>query len=662
MSAPLPLRTRTLDRRPALRLAPRTALIRITDAARGWDVGLFADDGGEGWTTRAVAEDVLAGLPPFLDLGGADVHAAIRRCLLDEHGDAVGLDVVGDYLHRLLHRGAIGAAWDAVAEDAHPAKLRLLLDLPDSLAGLPWELLARGLERPATDVAAPLVRVGRRFCGASALTPVRWPLKVLLVVGSAADDERVAAHDEVRDVQHALARHSGQTDLEVLWRPSRRELRKRYEELRPHIFHFVGHGDVHDGRGRLLLHDERTGDQHPWTAPEIHADLAHHPPRLAILNACRSAGRRDEDRAGAWRVADAFVALDVPAVIAMQADIRGDVAAVFTAELYTALVTHEPLDVAVTRARRVITDTTGFERRDFAVPSLTVNAPPESVLRLRFGTGEEEFEPGEPLQRQFAGFVDRTRERRRLWRVLDPEPERAGVPGVIEITGPPAVGKSELARWCVTACEVHGGNAVFVDLKRSERVGCVAALRLIAAELAASPLHHAGNVAAFAGWQEAVARLERLPVAPPDALETTFALFTDALREAAGERPLLVTLDHVAALAPEELELLCDYLLEPAAHGQLEPVRFVVALSEEQAGALTERLRRAIGATVPLRAFKPDEFDEIATQYFFHHFDVPRAAVESTLASLPQYSQEFSWGAVTGLADYIEGSGWRRFK
>jgi len=639
-------------------------LIRIADAACGWDIGLYHDDGCEGWTTRPLAEDMLAApLPAFLDICGADVHAAIRRALLDEHGHEVGLEAVGEYLHRLLHRGAIGAAWDAVAEATRPAGLRLLLDLPDSLASLPWELLSRGLKRPATDVAAPLVRVGRGFGDASAPAPVRWPLKVLVVVGSAPDDDRVAAYDEVRDVQHALRRHCGQTDLEVLWHPSRRELRERFDELRPHIFHFVGHGDVRDGRGRLFLHDARSGDQHPWTAPEIHADLAEHPPRLAILNACRS-GDREDDRAGAWRVADAFVALDVPAVIAMQADIRGDVAAAFTAELYTALVKHEPLDVAVTRARRVITDTTGFDRRDFAVPSLTVNAPPESVLRLRFGTGEEEFEPGEPLQRQFAGFVDRTRERRRLWRVLDPEPEPEldVAPGVIEITGPAAVGKSELARWCVTACEVHGGNAAYVDLKRGERVGCRAVLRLIASELAASSLHREANIAAFAAWQEAVAALEGLPSAPPDAIETTFTLFTDALREAAGERPLLVTLDHVAALAPEELDLLCEYLLEPAALGRLDPVRFIVALSQEQAGALSERLRRAIGASIALCTFKPDEFGEIALQYLFHHFDVPRTDVETTLASFPQLREDFSWGAVVGLASYIERFGWERFK
>ncbi|MDA0182195.1 CHAT domain-containing protein [Solirubrobacter phytolaccae] len=658
---PLPHRPRTPNGRPQLRLTPRTALIRITGTAeRGWVVGFHDDDGRGDWTTSPIAEARLdAPLPPFLT--SLDAHAAIRRCLLDEHGHEVGLEAVGEYLHGLLHQGAIGEAWDAAAMSARPSGLRLLLDLPDSLASLPWELLIRGLKRPATDVAAPLVRVGRSFCGASTPEAVRWPLKVLMVVGSAADDERVAAFDEVRNVQHALRRHCGQTDVEVLWRPTRAELRERYDELRPHIFHFIGHGDVEDGRGRLLLHDPRTGDQHPWTAPEIHADLAAHPPRLAILNACRSADR-DEDRAGAWRVADAFVELEVAAVIAMQADIRGDVAAAFTAELYTALVQHEPLDVAVSRARRAITDTTGFERRDFAVPSLTVNAPPESVLRLRYGTGDEDLDPGEPLQRQYAGFVDRTRERRRLWRVLDPEPELEIAPGVIEITGPAAVGKSELARWCVTACEVHGGNAAYVDLKRGGRVDCLATLGLIAAELAAKPQHQDANAAAFAAWREAVETLTRTPAAPPNALETTFALFTDALREAAGDRPLLVTLDHVAALATEELELLCDYLLEPAAHGQLEPVRFIVAVSEEQAGALTERLRRAIGASISLRTFRPDEFGEIALQYFFHHFDVPRTDVEATLAALPSLNEDFSWGAVVGLASYIEGIGWERYK
>ncbi len=483
-------------------------LIRIADAASGgWLVDLHEDDGREQWTTRPVAREPLPSpLPPLAD---ADAHAVLRRCVHEEPGDDVELEAVGRYLHGLLHRGAVGAAWDAIAQDARPSGLRLLLDLPESLASLPWELLCRDLTRPATDVAAPLVRVGQRFRGASELLPVRWPLRVLVVVGSAEEDERVAAHQEVLNVQHALRRYCGQTDVEVLLRPDRQQIRDRYDELRPHIFHFIGHGGVEGGNGRLLLHDPSTGYAHAWTAAEINTDLRRHPPRLAILNACRSATREHDD---AWRVADAFVELEVPAVIAMQADIRGDVAAAFTGELYTALVAHEPLDVAVTRARRVITDTTGFERRDFAVPSLTVNAPPESVLRMRFGLGDEHLRHVQRRHRHFAGFVDRTHERRRLWRELDPEPDDpddALVPaGVIVITGPASVGKSELARWCVAACELHGGNAAYVDLKLGTRVRWTEALHLIADRLADSHKHHSVNAYAFAAWREHAQAIE----------------------------------------------------------------------------------------------------------------------------------------------------------
>ncbi len=123
-----------------------------------------------------------------------------------------------------------------------------------------------------------------------------------------------------------------------------------------------------------------------------------------------------------------------------------------------------------------------------------------------------------------------------------------------------------------------------------------------------------------------------------------------------------MTLDHVGALAPEELELLCDYLLEPAALGRLEPVRFIVTLANEQLGALTARLRDVIDTPIQLRAFSPDEFGDIALQYFFYHFDVPPTDVEATLAKLPSINGEFSWRAVEGLANFVESAGWERFR
>jgi hypothetical protein len=636
-------------------------LVRIEQSADGWPISLFREDGeNERWLSEPVAQDVIPGPLPPLDGGGGGPEE-IRRFLLDQDQESPHFEEIGKALHALLHYGDVGAKW---RELAGAGGARLLLDLPDTLSTLPWELMCEDSTWPATDISGPLVRVGPSFPGAAALSRVRWPLRVLVVIGSREDDRVVEAREELINLNHAFRRMCGQVDVEFLHQPTRTKVRETYRDLRPHIFHFIGHGDVDERRGRLLLGDRDTGEDKPWTAADIKMDLKGWQPRLAILNACRSKSVEDQD--GAWGIGDAFLQLGVPAVIGMQADIRGDAAAVFTGELYRALANGEPLDVAVTRGRIAITDKTSIWRRDFALPSLTVSAPPDSVLQMRFGVGEKHLRKVEGRHRRFPAFVDRATERRRLWRELDPEPDEhervVGLADAIAITGPSGVGKSELARWCVGACELHGGNAAYVNFAGAQRLGFVEALRLVAEALAESPVHGERNRGAFESWSGFAATLSAGDGPPPaaDALGNAFVFFRDALRDAADEQPMLLALDGLEKLTDEHLELLCEYLLEPIAAAKLEPVRVIIALSDEQAVRLSESLRAAMGDPIVLTTFEPRQFRYIAGHYLRYHFKVEPRELEKSLSSLP-IQTNFSWPAVAGLTMLAQTFGWEPY-
>ena len=69
-----------------------------------------------------------------------------------------------------------------------------------------------------------------------------------------------------------------------------------------------------------------------------------------FLNACRTASATAQDMT--WAVTEAFSSGGVPAVLGMQADIRGDAAAALSGPLYRALANGDPVDVALARARR----------------------------------------------------------------------------------------------------------------------------------------------------------------------------------------------------------------------------------------------------------------------------------------------------------------------
>jgi hypothetical protein len=644
----------------------QTVLIRIGENGSGWRVELCHDNGREDWLLRPEASEVLHGrldefAPPALNHPRRGV-GAIRSLLLEQGADSSDFETVGAHLRAVLARGAVGEKWNRIVDGqsgyGRRDGVRLLLDLqPEPLRVLPWELMCRDATRLATDVDNPLVRVTSGFRPDAELPPVRWPLRVLVVVGSKENDKIVEAEQEISELTDAFRRMLGFVAFEFVCQPSREQVREKYKELRPHIFHFIGHGSVERGRGQLELYDAKRDQVVPWTTAKIEMDLKGWQPRVTILNACRTADA--DEQQGAWRVSEQFTRLGVPAVIAMQADIRGDSAAAFTGGLYRALTEGAPLDAAVAAGRRAITDLHGEEQRDFALPSLSVSWPPDSVLKL--GCGDDGPPPVESMPPHFTGFVDRTRERGRLSRGLDPDSEDAKYeasppPSLITVVGGSQVGKTALAKWCVSASELNGGNAVYVDLGLHGRQTWLATLAAIRDALGASERHGERNLRAFEGWDQLVAESDELDGTKPlqaNAVNQVFSEFGDALREAAGDRPLLIALDHVGGVQPQHWDFVCKRLLEPVARRRLAPVRAIVVLSQEQ----HEDWSTGPVEPVVLSVFKPSEWKLIAGQYIRFRFDVEYKDVDARLEQIPAV-KNFSWGEVAGLEKLAPAWGW----
>lgn len=639
-----------------------TILIRIEEDGGRQAIHLFESHGSDDWLTAPVASAELPQpAPPVLP--GADPELdpieAIRAFVLEPQG-AAGLERIGGYLHDLLDAGDLGRRW---RERLSAGNVRVMLDVRSPrLQRLPWELLFDAPNWLCADPTRPLMRVSSAFPGAAEVGRVRWPLRVLVIEGSKSDDQVVDARKEIRRLEHAFRRRSGLVDVGFLHQPTREQIRAAYKELRPHVFHFIGHGDVVGGRAELLLHDTHSGQDEPWTADLINIDLAGWQPRLAILNACRTNSVEDQD--GAWGIAELFQHLGVPAVIAMQADIRGDAAADFTGSLYQSLAEDQPLDVAVSEGRNAITRVSGVQERDFALPTLTISAPPENLLRMCFGVPDTHRTQVEYLRRHWAGFADRTSERRRLLPAIDPAPEEHGAAnghvraGGIAITGKGSVGKSQLAQWCVAACVLHGGNAAYVNLDREGALTFRRTLEIIGHELGNTPVHGASNREAIAAWGAQMARL-RLghDDAPPDALQSSFAYFSDALKAAAAGRLLLIVLDHVHKVQDDDWKLISEHLLVPIAREQLAPVRLIVVVSDDKPVPISADLRDAIDP-IELPTFKHEQFEPITAEYLRHRFDVGIDLLVERVEMLHQAMQlsEFTWKDVTKIHELLTAS------
>ena len=267
-----------------------------------------------------------------------------------------------------------------------------------------------------------------------------------------------------------------------------------------------------------------------------------------------------------------------------------------------------------------------------------------------FGVSDDHRRQVEYLRRRWAGFADRTSERRRLLPAVAPEPETVAgnghvSAGGIAITGKGSVGKSELARWCVAACTLHGGNAAYVKLDRERKLAFQDTLEIIGEELSDAPVHGPRNAEAIALWR---LHMERLllgsPDAPPDALRSAFTYFSDALKAAADERLLLIVLDDVHSVQEDDWKLISQYLLVPIARERLAPVRVIVVMSDDHPVPVSSDLQDAIDP-IELSTFTPEEFTPLAAEYLRHRFDMGFDFVSETVEVLQQRfpRPEFTW-------------------
>ncbi len=295
------------------------------------------------------------------------------------------------------------------------AILRLELDLNEddlpAIAALPWEFLrapetsGRAVDNLGTH---PKVVLSRRRALWDVAQPISLdePLRIQLVVSAPTDEDPVEYEDVFTALQGLAQDHPDQVapPLEILHQPQLSTLEAALETHRPHILHFIGHGQLRKARGvefgelALVKPDGRAN----WrTDEEIGEVFQVFSPLVVFLQACNSGA---EGRAGAFvGVASQVVQRNVPVVVAMQYPVSNHVAGIFAKAFYERLSTFTPVDMAVQRGRRLLRQE--FKKtRDFATPLI--------FMRVKDGTlfvppkpaePEEEtaLEPGAALARRF---------------------------------------------------------------------------------------------------------------------------------------------------------------------------------------------------------------------------------------------------------------------
>ncbi|MCL4863848.1 MAG: CHAT domain-containing protein [Caldilineaceae bacterium] len=277
---------------------------------------------------------------------------------------------------------AVWQAWRESWAAAGAGGIRLRSGCADANSmRIPWELLYDG-ERKNFLAQDPRLAVVRYWEGAipDGVKPIAGPLRMLLTGATPADQVELGVGKELDGIEAALAdaKRAGRAAFTRLDDLTPDALDRALLEVKPHLFHFSGHGvwDERAGAGQLLL-DNGRGQSAELADAKLAMLLRSRGVALVVLNACETALGGD----GWGGLAQSLVLAGVPAVVAMQAPVSDAAAAAFAGTLYAALANQYPLEQAVTLARQ----TTARQSAGAAGPGEWL-AP---VLFMR--TGSERF-------------------------------------------------------------------------------------------------------------------------------------------------------------------------------------------------------------------------------------------------------------------------------
>ena len=362
------------------------------DAAGGYSIAVPESPGG-GRDAQSFALDTPA-LESALWSGAQPIVGSARRSMNDAEIDALlpaatNAREVGQALYTALFASPLRACFEESLRAIDPQRgegLRFVINTTDApdLARLPWEFLYS----PAKDdfLFSDRMKPVVRWLDVDEPPPtlaVKPPLRLLIAIAAPADRPGLKVGEEIARLDHALDEltSSGRIETVRLDHATLESLDSALLQTRPHILHFIGHGDFVGDEGMLVLESDTV----PGTADTIAGRqfavlLRNHLTslRLVFLNSCMGATSSRRDPFGG--VAQSLIRRGIPAVIAMQFPIPDKAAVALARHFYRYLAAGQPVDAALTSARAFL------YARGFAVewgaPALHMRTPDGRLFDL----------------------------------------------------------------------------------------------------------------------------------------------------------------------------------------------------------------------------------------------------------------------------------------
>lgn len=249
---------------------------------------------------------------------------------------------------------------DAVRANREGLRIRLRLNDAPELASLPWEYLYNKPNFFALSSETPIVRYQHL---SESIEPLRItpPVRVLVMISSPSGYPRLKVTREWRQLKRALAslEEAGLVKLERMHAATLSALQEQIRQATRnnegyHIFHFIGHGGyLNDSQTGILIFENDKKQAHEVSGTVLGTFLREQGSvRLVVLNACEGARASLTDPFAG--TAQSLIQKGIPAVIAMQFAITDGAAITFADNFYKAIADGDPVDAALSEARRAM--------------------------------------------------------------------------------------------------------------------------------------------------------------------------------------------------------------------------------------------------------------------------------------------------------------------
>lgn len=287
----------------------------------------------------------------------------------------------------------------------------------DELAGYPWEFLY--VPRPSNTgfflAGEKAELILTRFVPKLGTPQSKTPDEQLIILIAWSQPKELGPVDEsdtviaIEKLAEDIEKELKQKNIEVIPFPqaTHKKLELMIETKKPHIVHFIGHGQVREGKAKIALtktEDQLTlekakivaegrrgePDEADWVdSDSIRALFIKEPPRLVFLHACNSAKAPDSLKVFK-SVAEQVLRANVPFVVAMQYEISNEDATSFAQTFYEKLGEGMSIDEAVKDGRNELgKKSPAWGHPRFGTPVVYLQSDDSVIVKKEVKEGKE---------------------------------------------------------------------------------------------------------------------------------------------------------------------------------------------------------------------------------------------------------------------------------